>query len=308
MKASPASSITLPREAVEAEQEKPWELRLRQFLAMVALTVKRYTSSYHVWSIVGLASPSIVIALIFAAVSLVLSKFAFTDPLPGKVPMGHASEAAAAVKMIFVGAYLHFGLIFSAILFGNSSLREEVDNQTLHYVFLQPAPRWIVLLGKYTGFIILAVPIFFCSLVLFQVIFTLPFGWQGFRSTMFSWAYFRFLAHHTGVLVMALMVYSALFLALSNIFKNMFYVVLIYGWEAATVFLPDLLKNFSIAYYLKYMLNGSQSERVGAIAVVSVPPGEIQTTIVLYGVLGISLAFACWLTSRKQCLYGAMNP
>lgn len=294
---------------MEAEEEEPaGRLLFRQFLAMVRLSLRRSLRSKTIWSLIGMAMPAIGIAVIFAAVTANFSGFTFADPLrenaAGMPGDGTSSYTHEVFRAMYVGAYLHFGLIFAAIMFGNSALREEMDEQTLHYLYLQPMPRWLMMLGKYTAFLLLAAPIFMISMICTRLILLIPYGPTGFSNVLFSLEFVGRFLTEAAVMLLALSIYAAIFLALSNIFKNVVYALFIYGWEAATNFLPAALKDFSIAYYLKNMLPAASLERPGAIATLTEGPGVLQTVLVLSLVWAGALVFTGVLANWKQCLYG----
>ena len=273
---------------------------------MARLSVVRYLQSRHVWTVLGLASPFYFISAVFIVGAYFTASNFFTDPLT--MMAGQASNQAGsqfALRVFhtaFLGAYLHFGIIFAAILFGNSALREETDDHTLHYLYLQPVPRWVIIMGKYAGFIALAAPIFLVSMVVNQLLLLLPYGAQGLANRLGTWDFWGGFLAQTGVMLLAVLLYSALFLALSCIFKNLVYALFIYGWEAATRFLPDVLKDFSLAYYFKEMLPDRPA--AAAVELVVAGPGALQTILVLGGVWAACLAFTCWFAGRKECLYG----
>ncbi|MCB2156385.1 ABC transporter permease [bacterium] len=278
--------------------------RSRQLLALLRLTIRRGMRGRFFWGTLILAGLPVMIILARTIVLLVLSRLSFADPLPligGE--SAHSSETIDSMQYMLVVGYMHFSVIFAAIMFGKSALREEFNEQTLHYLFLQPIPRWLILAGKYLGFLIIAWPIFMLALTTAQILAVLPFGLDGMYSVLIERGRLLALVREFFVIGLSLAVFSALFLALSTVFKNVFDALFIYGWETASSLLPTVLKNFSLTFYFTHLLPQQAARRTATFEILAEPPGAIQTTIVLATVLIASLAFSFWMMTRKQCIY-----
>ena len=52
--------------------------------------------------------------------------------------------------------YLQFIIFFVGNIFGFAVMRQDQDDQTLHYLFLQPVDRWMVILGKMAAYLVIA--------------------------------------------------------------------------------------------------------------------------------------------------------
>ncbi len=279
-------------------------LLLRQFIAMTRLSVKRYLRSRFFWAALVLGILPVLIAGVIAFTTITASGFAFTTPLTVPGATVDVQEMTQGFMFLVQYGYLNFCVFFLAVFFGNSALREESDEQTLHYLFLQPIPRWLIVAGKYAGFLLLAVHIFLGSLLLSQLLLLLPFGPKGMWEALVTNGRVVHLIQEGMVVSLAIAVWAAFFLAVSSVFRNMLYALFIYGWETTSNFLPETLRNFSLSYYFKFMLpERSLIKENGALGFMVEGPGGIQTFIVLTLVVCLGLTFAGWMTSTRECTY-----
>lgn len=270
------------------------------------MTIRRGLRGRFFWGTLILAGLPVLLVLAQTIITLVMSGFALTDPLPMRWGGESTSqETIDVIQFLIVGGYLHFSVIFAAIMFGNSVLREEINEQTLHYLFLQPIPRWLILAGKYLGFLAVAWPIFVGALIAAQFLMIVPFGLGGMHAVLIEQGRLWALVREFFVIGVALAVFSALFMALSTVFRNLFDALLIYGWETASSLLPTVLKNFSLTFYFKHLLPQQAARRTATFEILAEPPGEVQTALVLALVLAATLAFSFWMMSRRQCIYSS---
>ncbi len=273
--------------------------RLWQLEALRRLSVRRYMTS------------NALILLLLLALGPVVATFGgvlFVWGLEGVRELTALEERNLLYFSTFVvnAAFIHFTIIFSAIAFGMSVVREELDNQTLHLLWMQPLPRWLIVAGKAAGFFTYAIPIILVAIIACQFMIVLPYGLQGiwsfyFRLEIFQTYFLQFLVVVTGLLV-----YSSLFLMLSVFLKSPVVIFLVYGWELGSNFLPGVLKNYSVAFYLREMLPGEdQTAGIPAGFIAPETPGALQTALVLIGTLVISTAVSALVINRKPCIYGS---
>jgi ABC-type transport system involved in multi-copper enzyme maturation permease subunit len=276
---------------------------------MIRLALTRYRRSRHFWTALILAAIPLLGASVFSLVFLLGSGFALSNPLAIEVPLldlsideSRMSDVVTSFQYIFKAAFLHFGVIFAALSFANSVIREESAEQTLHYLLLQPTRRWVIVIGKYIAFMLMALPCFVISLVLVKFLLLLPFGGEGIGA-FFSGENISLTLKEIAVMLLAISSFTALFLGLSNIFKNPIVPLMIYGWEAAVSFLPAVLKQYSITYYLKSMLPAASTGPASAIEFMAEGPSTLQTILVLTLLPVVCVGITCWRASRQECLY-----
>lgn len=279
--------------------EPAGRLYARQLFAFVRLSLWRYLHSRHIWAVSLLAGIPVVIASLIAT-------FTFFRGIVERGPYD-ASELRELSEGMFQNALLRFGLIFIGVYFGQSVQREEFDDQTLHYVYLSPMPRWNLIAGKFLAFMLMAIPILYLTHVITKVMLALPLGFAGMVEFLFTREQLTALFVEFAVITIALFVYSSIFLALSSIFRNVIFALFIYGWEVASSFLPGILKYFTVSYYLREMLPHQVTQR--SQQVVALGGGEDPASpwflfIVLAGTFVFMMALGGFLTARKECLYG----
>ena len=125
MKTSPASSITLPKtDLTSAVDQENTGVVVRQFVATTRLSLRRMISSKVFWGSVGMAALPVALGLCILILVLIHGGTAADG-------MWISLDGYDALNDVFAGAFLHFALFFSAVSFGTSALRGELD-----------PPRW----------------------------------------------------------------------------------------------------------------------------------------------------------------------
>lgn len=156
---------------------------------------------------------------------------------------------------IFAGMFevyfLHLGIFFGCMGIFSNLFRGEMLEKTLHYYYLTPMRRELLVIGKYLSGLIVA-------LVLFVASTGLSFWFIG-RHQGVAWS--EFLQHGPGqaqmgayLLVAALgcIGYGAVFLVAGLFVRNpMIPAAVVFVWENLNPFLPSLLKKISVIFYLK---------------------------------------------------------
>lgn len=284
---------------MEESQAEPgkWQVWGRQILAVISLSNRRFLFSRFFWTVTFLAAMPIVTSLLISVVLF----FQMRLGDEGNVPI---SEMKNVMEAIFQGVFLHFGIFFCAFGIGSNMIREEMDEQTLHYFFLQPMPRWIFLLGKLLSNLIIIGGTFTVVHLLSKLILVFPLGFEGYKEFFTSWWMIKSTILEVVVIFLSLLIYSTLFLAISSVIKNLVYGLFLFGWELSTNYLPETLRNFSLVYHLREFLPHKNYEKPPFIGLLVEGPGAIQVILVLGLTFVLSLAFAGFMLSRRECLYG----
>ncbi|HRU55021.1 MAG TPA: ABC transporter permease subunit, partial [Candidatus Sumerlaeia bacterium] len=143
--------------------------RSRQMLTIVNLSIRRYLFTRNMWVLVILGG----LPLIFVAL-IILGK-----------PITSLTDANRAFQMTFRIYYIHFSIFFIASIFGFSLLRKEVDDRTLHYLFMQPVNRSLIIFSKYFGYIVVTWTYLSAAFLLTYFIMFLPFGLNVMKRELF---------------------------------------------------------------------------------------------------------------------------
>jgi ABC-type transport system involved in multi-copper enzyme maturation permease subunit len=158
-------------------------------------------------------------------------------------------------RQIFAGIFQYFYLRL-AIFFGCLGIfmnlfRGEMLDRTLHFWFLAPARREVLLAGKYGAGLIASIVIFgggallcFGVLLLMQNPAEVQTYWQA-----AGWAHAFW---YTTAAALGCVGYGSVFLAAGLLLRNpILPAAVLLGWEAINGFLPVMLQKLSVLYYLQ---------------------------------------------------------
>lgn len=158
--------------------------------------------------------------------------------------------------LVFAGVFQFF-FIRLAIFFGCLGIfmnlfRGEILDKSLQFYFLAPIRRDVLMVGKFLAGLLATCTIFVTSELLQIVVFTRQFSPNVRDLYLYQNHGLEQAAAYVGVTALACLGYGAFFLAAGMLFKNpILPACSILVWEAINPFLPELLKKFSVIYYLK---------------------------------------------------------
>src|SRR5262249_12029049 len=131
---------------------------------------------------------------------------------------------------IFQLYYLRLGIFFGCLGLFTWLFRGDVVEKSLHYYFLAPVRRELLVIGKFLAGFIASSVIFTLSVWLCFVLMYAHFGEAG-RAFIFNGPGLHQLLAYLGVTVLACLGYGSLFLALSLVFKNPILAgIVVLGW------------------------------------------------------------------------------
>ncbi len=193
-----------------------------------------------------------------------------------------------------VYAAIYGGLILRTLLFFGCAwvfmnlFRGEVVDRSLHYYFLSPVRREVLVLGKYLSGLIATIVLF--SITTVGSILILFFGLLPSESSrhFFDGTGMSQLFAYLGVTILACIGYGAVFLIVGLFFRNPIIPgLLLYGWEWINFLLPPGLKKISVIHYLQSLVPVPMSEGPFAVlaeptpAWISVPSLLVFTAVIL---------------------------
>lgn len=263
---------------------------------MTRLSFRRYFDSQQFWAYIMLALLPVLLTALVAILVLIQTN----------IPGSDSVERLTRVHNgLYIASYIHFSLIFSAMIFGTSMMREEIDQQTFHYFLLSTMPRWLFAPAKMAGFFLFMFPLLVIGNILMRGAAHLPAGLSGLSGAYLNTAAIQSIFIETAVLGIGLLVYCSLLMTVANFIKNNIFALFFYGWEISSNIMPEVMRNFTVSYYLKDILPYKAAERTGFMGVLAEGPGALQTTLMLGGAFIICTVFTSWWVSRKECLYGS---
>ena len=193
-----------------------------------------------------------------------------------------------------VYAAVYGGLILRTLVFFGCAwvfmnlFRGEVVDRSLHYYFLSPVRREVLVVGKYLSGLIATIVLFSIATVGSMLI--LHFGLFPSESSRYflEGAGAAHLFTYLAVTILACIGYGAVFLIVGLFFRNpIIPALMLYGWEWINFLLPPLLKKVSVIHYLQSLVPVPMNEGPFAVlaeptpAWISIPSLLIFTAIVL---------------------------
>jgi len=216
----------------------------RQVGGVLRLELKKTFLSKRGWWIYCLALGPFFIVVLHWLIELQRSR----GFVGGRHSLGEDSIAFAAIFLFY---YLRAGLFFGCMGIFANLFRAEMLEKTLHYYFLTPLRREVLVAGKYLAGLIVALVLWVGSVAGSFLLIGRHFGpawseylWHGPG------------AHQLGAYVLATALacvgYGAVFLMCGILFRNPFIAAaIVWVWEGINPFLPSILKKVSIIFYLK---------------------------------------------------------
>ena len=151
---------------------------------------------------------------------------------------------------IFRLFYLHLGIYFGCMGIFTRLFRGEMMERSLHYYFLAPVRRELLVIGKFLAGVVASSVIFTIAVI---AAFFLMYGHYGAEGRQYVFgAGLPQLGAYVLVTVLACFGYGALFLLMGLLFKNPIVpAVVIAFWESINGILPAWLKKLSVIFYLE---------------------------------------------------------
>jgi hypothetical protein len=166
----------------------------------------------------------------------------------GRHSLGEDSLVFAALFMFY---YLRAGIFFGSMGIFSNLFRGEMLEKTLHYYFLTPMRREMLVAGKYLAGLVVALVLFVGSTAVSFLLLGRHFG-PAWTDYLMNGPGLHQLGAYMLVAALACIGYGAVFLMCGLFFKNpMIPAAVVWVWENLEPFLPALLKKITIIFYLK---------------------------------------------------------
>lgn len=207
---------------------------------------------------------------------------------------GHGQgEESIVFAGVFQFFYLRLAVFFGCLGVFMNLFRGEVLDKSLHFYFLAPVRREVLMLGKFIAGL-LATCAIFCTSELLQIV---AFTWRFSPSARDAYLYHNHgLAHaaaYLGITALACLGYGSFFLAAGMLFRNpILPAAAILVWEAINPFLPSLLQKISVIHYLKSLCPVNVPSSPGTppvLALLISNPDPVSAPVAVLGVVVLSL-------------------
>jgi len=217
-------------------------LWMRQIGAVLRLEWKKTFFNKRAWWIYMLAAGPVSITLIHWL-------FELNRPVSmARHSLGDDSVGYAAMFQFF---YLRGAIFFGCVGIFANLFRAEMLEKTLHYYYLTPLRRELLVAGKYLAGLVTSVVLFAGSAALSFLLIGRHFG-PAYNDYLMHGPGLSQLGWYTLTAALACAGYGAVFLMCGLIFRNpMIPAAVVYVWENLNPFLPALAKKISVIFYLR---------------------------------------------------------
>lgn len=254
-----------------------WSLWTRQTLAIMSLEVRKNFLSRRAFLLYLLAGLPLVL----------LSMLALFPPPTDE--LGTFSEMSMVYAAIYGGLILRTLIFFGCAWVFMNLFRGEVVDRSLHYYFLAPVRREVLVVGKYLSGLIATSVLFSITTIGSMFIYYFWLFPSESARFFFDGAGAGQMLAYLGVTILACVGYGAVFLIVGLFFRNPIIPgLMLYGWEWLNFLLPPLLKKLSVIHYLHSLVPVPMSEGPFAVLVeptpawISVPSLLLFTGVVLF--------------------------
>ena len=267
-----------------------WSLWTRQTLAVMRLEIKKNFLSRRAFLLYLIAGLPLVL----------LSLFVVFEP-PGN-EQGSFSELGNEYAAIYGGLILRTLVFFGCAWVFMNLFRGEVIDRSLHYYFLAPVRREILVVGKYLSGLIATIALFSITTVGSMFIYYFCLSPSESARFFFDGAGFGQMLAYLRVTCLACLGYGAVFLLLGLFFRNPIIPgLMLYCWEWLNFLLPPLLKKISVIHYLTSLVPVPMSEGPFAVLVEPTPAWISVLSLLLF--TGVVLFLASLYIRRMEISY-----
>lgn len=276
-------------------QEQPWRLFASQISVLVRNEVRRNLfTRRRIWVYF--------LALVPVLLLIVNNFFGRHTNEPAQIE-NDTLVLAGIVQLYF----LRLGIFFACMGIFTWLFRGEMVERTLHYQFLVPVRREVLVVGKFLAGAIISIALFETAVLACFYLTYSRFGSAG-RSYVFDGPGLAQLGAYLLVTALACLGYGAVFLALSLLFKNPIIPgAMLMGWEAVAPIFPAWAQRLSVTFYLKHLCPVSFPAD-GPLAIFTIVAEPVSPFIAVFGLLCLTVAIlvlSCFLIHRLEITYTA---
>ncbi len=273
--------------------EQPWRIWTNQALTIARIDLRRGLFSRRAWWVYLMAFAPVVLVGAHAIIDSSQRSGAYLD------------EDTKVLAGIFQIYYMSLGIFFACMGIFTWLFRGEVAEKSLHYQFLVPVRREVLVIGKFlsgalTAFLLFETAVFSCFALIYA-----RFGPLG-SDFVFNGPGLRHLWMYLLVTALACIGYGAVFLALSLVFRNPIIPgLVVMVWESIGPIMPSVLQKLSVVFYLKNLCP-VQLPVQGLMALFMVVATPVPAVVAVLGLLSLSaavLVFACFRMRRFEITY-----
>ena len=275
-------------------KEQPWRLFASQISVLVRNEVRRNLfTRRRIWVYLLALIPVIIILIHY-----------FLDKRASPSRLEEDTLVLAGIVQLY---YLRLGIFFACMGIFTWLFRGEMVERTLHYQFLVPVRKEVLVVGKFLAGAVISVALFEAAVLACFYLTYSRLGSTG-RSYVFEGPGLSQLGSYLLVTALACVGYGAMFLALSLLFKNPIIPgVMLMGWEAVAPIFPSWAQRMSVTFYLKHLCPVKLPVD-GPMAIFTIVAEPVSPFIAILGLLSLTIAIlviSCFLIHRLEVTYTA---
>ena len=203
--------------------------------------------------------------------------------------------------------YFRLGIFFACMGIFTWLFRGEMVQRTLHYQFLVPVRKEVLVIGKFLAGAVISIALFETAVFACFCLTYSRFGSAG-RYYVFDGPGLSQLGSYLLATALACLGYGAVFLALSLLFKNPIIPgAMLLGWETIAPIFPSWAQRLSVTFYLKHLCPVNLPTD-GPLAIFTIVAEPVSPLIAILGLLCLTLAIltlSCFLIHRLEVTYTA---
>jgi ABC-type transport system involved in multi-copper enzyme maturation permease subunit len=281
-------------------KEQPWRLFASQISVLAGNEVRRNLfTRRRIWVYLLALIP----VLLLGAHDIFHPVTEANCPAPC-VDLAENTQVLAGIIQLY---YLRLGIFFACMGIFTWLFRGEMVERTLHYQFLVPVRREVLVVGKYLAGAVISILLFAAGVLACFCLIYARFGSTG-RSYIFDGPGLAQLGSYLVVTALACVGYGAVFLALSLLFKNPIIPgAMLLGWEAVAPIFPSWAQRLSVTFYLQHLCPVKLPVD-GPMAIFTIVAEPVAPFIAVFGLLCLTLAIlvlSCFLIRRLEVTYTA---
>jgi ABC-type transport system involved in multi-copper enzyme maturation permease subunit len=276
-------------------KEQPWRLFASQISILVRTEVRRNLFTRRRIGFHLLAW----IPVLFLAAHLIFSRY--------HTESSSIEEDTFVLASIIQVYYFRLGIFFACMGIFTWLFRGEMVQRTLHYQFLVPVRKEVLVVGKFLAGAIISIALFEAAVFACFCLIYARFGSEG-RAYVFDGPGLSQLGSYLLATALACLGYGAVFLALSLLFKNPIIPgAMLLGWETIAPIFPSWAQHLSVAFYLKHLCPVKLPIE-GPMAIFTIVAEPVSPFIAVFGLLCLTVAIlvlSCFLIHRLEITYTA---
>src|SRR6266404_7454890 len=227
-----SSTVDIAPQKTIDKQPLPWSLWGRQIRAIFRLEIEK--------NFLGRRS-----ILLYLLALLPVVPFALLAPLtlPGRLDF---NQSILLFAMFYGGVILRTVVFFGCAWIFMNLFRGDIIDRSLHFYFLSPVRREVLVVGQYVSGLVTSVVLFGATTIVTMLLVYLPHFYSESSRYFLDGPGLGQLLTYAGITMLACVGYGAFFLVVGLFFRNpIIPAIVLYGWQWINFLLPPLLKKIS---------------------------------------------------------------